>query len=132
MDRISTHDVAAATGASYRQVDYWCRTGVLAPRVAAHGSGTRRRFDDREVMVAAAVHALADLGAEGPALTTAAQFLRHGRFDGVVFVDPAGDVVADPELAGMSGWVLNLDQLAQRVETRRGVFHAMAGALVGS
>lgn len=30
------------TGATYRQLDYWCRHGYVTPAEAAAGSGTRR------------------------------------------------------------------------------------------
>lgn len=37
--------VCALTGATYRQVDYWCRRGYLVEAVAAQGSGSQRLFD---------------------------------------------------------------------------------------
>lgn len=46
----STREVADATGASYRQIDYWCRTGLVVPDFAeATGSGTRRRFSGEDL-----------------------------------------------------------------------------------
>lgn len=53
-----TPDFARRAGATYRQVDYWCRTGLLRPVKAAHGSGSQRVFDAREVRVARAIQVL--------------------------------------------------------------------------
>lgn len=37
--------MCSVTGATFRQLDYWDRTGILAPAMAtANGSGSRRRY----------------------------------------------------------------------------------------
>lgn len=41
---LSTHDVLARVSCSQRQLDWWIRTGVIRPEVAAAGYGTRRAF----------------------------------------------------------------------------------------
>lgn len=43
--------VAAArlVGISYRQLDYWVRTGLIDPARHARGSGTRRGFDAHDI-----------------------------------------------------------------------------------
>lgn len=43
----------AATGASYRQIDHWCRAGYLRPTNPDAGSGTARTFPPIELAVAA-------------------------------------------------------------------------------
>ena len=44
------------TGATYRQLDYWARTGVVTPSIsAAAGYGSRRRWSDRDVVAVARV-----------------------------------------------------------------------------
>lgn len=40
---------------TYRQLDYWVRTGLVVPSVEARGSGTRRRFSRRDVQIVAAL-----------------------------------------------------------------------------
>lgn len=46
----STLDVCELTGASYRQLDYWIRTGAVTPSIAtARGSGSRRLFSEADV-----------------------------------------------------------------------------------
>lgn len=40
MGRVTTPEVVAATGLSFRQVDYWCRVGLISPSARpARGSG---------------------------------------------------------------------------------------------
>lgn len=49
---ISSSELANRTGASYRQVDYWVRAGMIMPvrkSKAAPGSGHRRRFEEEIV-----------------------------------------------------------------------------------
>lgn len=43
----------AATGASYRQIDYWCRAGYLRPTNPDSGSGRHRTFPPDELAVVA-------------------------------------------------------------------------------
>jgi hypothetical protein len=53
-----------AVGITYRQCDYWCRTGVLEPVVEAQGSGCYRQFDRKEAEVATVLTHLRAAGAE--------------------------------------------------------------------
>lgn len=47
----STTEVAKMIGASYRQLDYWCRTGRIPgqPPGRATGSGNRRRWSEDDL-----------------------------------------------------------------------------------
>lgn len=46
----SSTDAMRAVGISYRQIDYWARTGVVVPSVAnPRGSGTARRYSPRDL-----------------------------------------------------------------------------------
>lgn len=65
----STSEVADLTGASYRQLDYWSRNGVLVPEFEATGSGSRRSYSAADVERARVVRAVSELGAPGPVLT---------------------------------------------------------------
>ncbi|MGH9285464.1 MAG: MerR family transcriptional regulator, partial [Acidimicrobiales bacterium] len=43
--------VCAIVGITYRQLDYWARTGLLRPSIAeARGSGTQRRYSYRDLL----------------------------------------------------------------------------------
>lgn len=49
---LSSQEVLAYSGATYRQIDYWSRTGVLKPTSVAPGSGYYRSFSSIEAEVA--------------------------------------------------------------------------------
>lgn len=50
-------------GITYRQLDYWARTGLVQPSIAeAHGSGTQRRYSGTDVACLRLVCALGKLG----------------------------------------------------------------------
>ena len=41
-----------AAGITYRQLDYWDRTGLISPTVrTAHGSGSQRLYSFRDILV---------------------------------------------------------------------------------
>lgn len=44
---LSSPEVCELSGLTYRQLDHWCRRGLIAPEVAADGSGTHRRWHPR-------------------------------------------------------------------------------------
>ncbi|WP_037568374.1 MerR family transcriptional regulator [Phaeacidiphilus oryzae] len=53
----------AAAGITYRQLDYWARTGLVEPSVRpAHGSGTQRLYSFRDILVLKIVKRLLDAG----------------------------------------------------------------------
>jgi len=50
-------------GISYRQLDYWARTGLLRPSLAeASGSGTKRRYSYRDLLELKVIKRLLDSG----------------------------------------------------------------------
>jgi DNA-binding transcriptional MerR regulator len=52
-----------AAGITYRQLDYWARTGLVEPSVrAAGGSGTQRLYGFRDILVLKVVKRLLDTG----------------------------------------------------------------------
>jgi len=53
----------AAAGITYRQLDYWARTGLVEPSVRpASGSGTQRLYGFRDILVLKVVKRLLDTG----------------------------------------------------------------------
>lgn len=53
----------AAAGITYRQLDYWARTGLVVPSVrGAQGSGSQRLYSFRDVLVLKVVKRLLDTG----------------------------------------------------------------------
>ena len=52
-----------AAGISYRQLDYWARTGLVEPGVrGAAGSGSQRLYSFRDILVLKIVKRLLDTG----------------------------------------------------------------------
>ncbi|KUJ68305.1 MerR family transcriptional regulator [Streptomyces albus subsp. albus] len=66
----------AAAGITYRQLDYWARTGLVEPSVRpAYGSGTQRLYSFRDVVVLKIVKRLLDTGVSLQNIRTAVQHL---------------------------------------------------------
>lgn len=54
---------AGAAGITYRQLDYWARTGLIEPTVqSAQGSGSQRLYGFRDILVLKLVKRLLDTG----------------------------------------------------------------------
>src|SRR5690625_7787320 len=52
-----------AAGITYRQLDYWARTGLVEPRIRnASGSGSQRLYSFRDILVLKVVKRLLDTG----------------------------------------------------------------------
>ena len=69
-----------AVGISYRQIDYWARTGLVTPSVRdATGSGTQRLYSFRDLVVLKVVKRLLDAGVSLQNIRKAIETLRsHG------------------------------------------------------
>ena len=66
-----------AAGITYRQLDYWARTGLVEPSVrAAHGSGSQRLYSFRDILVLKVVKRLLETGISLQQIRTAVQHLR--------------------------------------------------------
>ncbi|MFG2759385.1 MerR family transcriptional regulator [Streptomyces wuyuanensis] len=67
----------AAAGITYRQLDYWARTGLVEPSVRpAYGSGTQRLYSFRDVVVLKIVKRFLDTGVALQNIRAAVQHLR--------------------------------------------------------
>jgi DNA-binding transcriptional MerR regulator len=69
-----------AVGISYRQLDYWARTGLVVPSIRdASGSGTQRLYSFRDLVVLKVVKRLLDAGVSLQNIRKAIDTLRlHG------------------------------------------------------
>ncbi len=71
----------AAAGITYRQLDYWARTGLVEPSVrSAFGSGTQRLYSFRDVVVLKIVKRFLDTGVSLQNIRTTVQHLRERGF----------------------------------------------------
>ena len=69
--------VCAIVGITYRQLDYWARTGLLTPSLAeAKGSGTQRRYSYRDLVELKVIKQLLDSGLSLQAARVALNSLR--------------------------------------------------------
>ncbi len=67
----------AAAGITYRQLDYWARTGLVEPTVReAAGSGSSRLYSFRDILVLKVVKKLLDAGVSLANIRTAIGTLR--------------------------------------------------------
>lgn len=67
-----------AAGITYRQLDYWARTGLVVPTVrGAHGSGSQRLYSFRDILVLQVVKRLLDTGVSLQQIRTAVSTLRE-------------------------------------------------------
>ncbi|MET7766157.1 MerR family transcriptional regulator [Streptomyces sp. NPDC005336] len=72
----------AAAGITYRQLDYWARTGLVEPSVRpAYGSGSQRLYSFRDVVVLKIVKRLLDTGVSLQNIRAAVQHLRTRGLD---------------------------------------------------
>jgi DNA-binding transcriptional MerR regulator len=66
-----------AAGITYRQLDYWARTGLVEPSVrGAHGSGTQRLYSFRDILILKVIKRLLDAGISLQQIRTAVHHLR--------------------------------------------------------
>ena len=66
-----------AAGITYRQLDYWARTGLVVPEVrGAAGSGTQRLYSFRDILILKVIKRLIDAGISPQQIRTAIEHLR--------------------------------------------------------
>ena len=72
-----------AAGITYRQLDYWARTGLVEPSMSAiNGSGTQRLYSFRDILVLKVMKRLLDTGISLQQIRAAVHHLRvHGSAD---------------------------------------------------
>lgn len=81
-----------AAGITYRQLDYWARTGLVEPTVrGAQGSGSQRLYGFRDVLVLKIVKRLLDTGVSLQNIRTAVEALRERGVDDLAQVTLMSD-----------------------------------------
>ncbi|SDS62758.1 MerR HTH family regulatory protein [Friedmanniella luteola] len=67
----------SAAGITYRQLDYWARTGLVVPEVrGASGSGSQRLYSFRDILILKVIKRLLDAGISLQQIRTAIEHLR--------------------------------------------------------
>jgi DNA-binding transcriptional MerR regulator len=71
-------EVCRVVGISYRQLDYWARTGLVTPSVRdAGGSGTQRLYSFQDLVQLRVIKKLIDVGVSLQRVRKAVKFLRE-------------------------------------------------------
>ncbi len=111
--------VCTVVGITYRQLDYWARTGLLRPSIAdASGSGTKRRYSYNDVVELKVIKRLLDAGLK---LQQARQAVECLRGDLGVDLASAQLVLAD----GRSILATNDGELVDLLAGGQGVFNVL-------
>lgn len=113
--------VCAAAGISYRQLDYWARTGLVEPSIrGASGSGTQRLYGFRDVLVLKIVKRLLDTGVSLQQIRTAVQHLRERGTDDLAMITLMSDGASVYECT-------SADEVIDLVQGGQGVFGIAVG-----
>src|SRR5437867_13317559 len=71
-------EVTKAVGISYRQLDYWARTGLVTPSIKeAGGSGTQRLYSFQDLVQLRVIKKLLDAGVSLQRIRSAIDYLRE-------------------------------------------------------
>jgi DNA-binding transcriptional MerR regulator len=133
----------AAAGITYRQLDYWARTGLVEPSIRpAKGSGSQRLYGFRDILVLRVVKRLLDTGISLQQIRSAVAYLReHGASDlaqitlmsdgASVYACTSPDEVVDLLQGGQGVFGIALGRVWQEVEGSLADLPADAGEEVG-
>jgi DNA-binding transcriptional MerR regulator len=81
-----------AAGITYRQLDYWARTGLIEPSVrGATGSGSQRLYSFRDILILKVIKRLLDAGISLQQVRTAVSHLRERGTDDLTQVTLMSD-----------------------------------------
>ena len=111
----------AAAGITYRQLDYWARTGLVEPTVrSASGSGTQRLYSFRDILVLKIVKRLLDTGVSLQQIRQAAQHLRERGVEDLAGITLMSDGASVYECT-------SADEVVDLVQGGQGVFGIAVG-----
>ena len=110
-----------AAGITYRQLDYWARTGLVAPSVrGATGSGTQRLYSFRDILVLKVVKRLLDTGVSLQQIRVAIQHLRERGVEDLAQITLMSDGASVYECT-------SADEVIDLVQGGQGVFGIAVG-----
>ncbi|HEX2241254.1 MAG TPA: MerR family transcriptional regulator [Actinomycetota bacterium] len=117
-------------GITYRQLDYWTRTGLVAPTVQdARGSGTQRLYSFNDLLQLKVIKSLTDAGASLQKIRQAIDYVRNNLSDDwstlTIVTDGAGvyACTSDTEVVdllrsgqGVLGAVVAVDKIRDQLQ----------------
>jgi len=110
-----------AAGITYRQLDYWARTGLVEPSVrSATGSGTQRLYGFRDILVLKVVKRLLDTGVSLQQIRVAIQVLRRRGVDDLAQITLMSDGASVYECT-------SADEVIDLLQGGQGVFGIAVG-----
>ncbi len=111
----------SAAGITYRQLDYWARTGLVEPSVrGATGSGTQRLYGFRDILVLKVVKRLLDTGVSLQQIRVAVSHLRERGVDDLARITLMSDGASVYECT-------SADEVIDLVQGGQGVFGIALG-----
>ena len=111
----------AAAGITYRQLDYWARTGLVEPSIrSAAGSGSQRLYGFRDILVLKVVKRLLDTGVSLQNIRTAVGHLRERGVDDLAQITLMSDGASVYECT-------SADEVVDLVQGGQGVFGIAVG-----
>ena len=111
----------AAAGITYRQLDYWARTGLVEPGVrGAAGSGSARLYGFRDILVLKVVKRLLDTGVSLQQIRVAITHLRERGVDDLSQITLMSDGASVYECT-------SADEVIDLVQGGQGVFGIAVG-----
>ncbi len=110
-----------AAGITYRQLDYWARTGLVEPGVrTASGSGSQRLYSFRDILVLKVVKRLLDTGVSLQQIRTAVTALRERGVEDLAQITLMSDGASVYECT-------SADEVIDLVQGGQGVFGIAVG-----
>jgi DNA-binding transcriptional MerR regulator len=110
-----------AAGITYRQLDYWARTGLVEPSIrGAAGSGSQRLYSFRDILVLKVVKRLLDTGVSLQSVRAAVQHLRDRGVDDLAQITLMSDGASVYECTSP-------DEVVDLVQGGQGVFGIAVG-----
>ena len=111
----------AAAGITYRQLDYWARTGLVEPSIrTAAGSGSQRLYSFTDILVLKVVKRLLDTGVSLQNIRTAVSHLRERGVDDLAQITLMSDGASVYECT-------SADEVVDLVQGGQGVFGIAVG-----
>jgi DNA-binding transcriptional MerR regulator len=111
----------SAAGITYRQLDYWARTGLVEPSIRnAAGSGSQRLYSFTDILVLKVVKRLLDTGVSLQNIRTAVSHLRERGVDDLAQITLMSDGATVYECT-------SADEVVDLVQGGQGVFGIAVG-----